>query len=142
MGRASRWIAVAQESDATANDSDKTFTVPAGHAWCVRSVFALLVSTATVGNRQMDLSITDASDNEIMRFQAGATQAASLTRRYTWAPSLPAGAVFSAGGYITGPLPEDLVLPAGFKVRVFDSAAIDAAADDLTCRLMVEDMVE
>jgi hypothetical protein len=130
-----------QQADAAANDSDKTFTVPAGKAWRLASVYAQLVSTATVGNRQLDVLITDGSDNPVARYKAGAVQAASLTREYIFAPQHPQETGFT-GTTMLRALGEALVLPAGYKVRVFDSAAIDAAADDLTARLLVEELAE
>lgn len=132
---------IVQQADATLNDSDKTLTVPAGKQWGLRSVYAKLISTATVGNRQLDVLVTDASDNIVAKFVAGAVQAASLTREYIFAPQHPQETGFT-GQVMLRALAGDLVLPAGYKVRIFDSAAIDAAADDLTVRLLTEEMSE
>jgi len=130
-----------QQSDAALNDSDKTLTVPSGKAWGLRSLYAKLISTATVGNRQLDVLLTDGSDNIIAKFVAGAVQAASLTREYICAPQHPQETGFTTGVMLRA-LAGECVLPAGYKVRIFDSAAIDAAADDLTIRLLVEEMLE
>ena len=127
--------------DATANDSDKTYTVPAGRAYTVRSIGVRLVTDATVGNRQLDILITDASDNLHLKFAAGAVQAASLTRDYVFGPGLPNDTAFAAGAMARA-IPQDLVVPGGFKIRVYDSAAIAAAADDLTVRILVQETVE
>lgn len=132
---------IVQQADAALNDSDKTLTVPAAKQWGLRSVYAKLISTATVGNRQMDVLITDASDNIIAKFVAGAVQAASLTREYIFAPQHPQETAFT-GGVMLRALAGEMVLPAGYKARVYDSAAIDAAADDLTVRLLVEEMTD
>ena len=132
---------IVQQADAALNDSDKTLTVPAGKQWGLRSVYAKLISTATVGNRQMDVLVTDGSDNIVAKFVAGAVQAASLTREYVFAPAQPQETGFTTGVMLRA-LAGDLVLPAGYKVRVYDSAAIDAAADDLTVRLLVEEMTD
>lgn len=141
MARNTRWFQVAQKSDTAADDSDKTFTVPAATSWRLLSVYAKLVSDATVGNRQLDVLVTDASDNELAKFVAGAVQAASLTRTYLFAPQHPQETAFT-NALMLRALAGDLVLPAGFKVRIFDSAAIAAATDDLTLRLLVEELVE
>jgi len=132
---------IVQQADTALNDSDKTFTVPAGKAWGLRSVYAKLISTATVGNRQVDVLVTDGSDNIVVKFVAGAVQAASLTREYVFAPLHPQETAFT-GGVMLRALSGEMVLPAGYKVRVYDSAAIDAAADDLTVRLLVEEMTD
>lgn len=130
---------IVQQADAALDDSDKTLTVPAGKQWGLRSVYAKLISTATAGNRQLDVLVTDAADNIVAKFVAGAVQAASLTREYIFAPQHPQETTFT-GGVMLRALAGDLVLPAGYKVRVYDSAAIAAAADDLTLRFLVEEM--
>ena len=118
-------------ADVTANASSKVFAVPAGHEYELFAIGVSLVTTATAGNRQIVIDFRDATDNLIARIVAGATQAASLTRTYHAAPTLPSAAAF-VGNALTMPLPQGLVLPAGFDIRVWDSAAIDAAADDMS----------
>ena len=139
--RTGRFIGVSQQVDAAANDSDKTLTVPAGKAWRVSAIHVTLVTTATVGNRQVDILITDGSDNLLMKYQAGAVQAASLTRVYCFAPLHPQETGFTATIMLRA-LASELILPAGYKIRIYDSAAIDAAADDMTVRALVEEMSE
>jgi len=132
---------IVQQVDATLNDSDKTFAVATGKQWLLFNVYAQLITTATVGNRQLDVLVTDGSNNEIAKFVAGAVQAASLTRTYVFSPGHPQETIFT-NGLMLRALAGYLVLPAGYKVRVFDSAAIDATADDLTVRMLVEEMQE
>jgi hypothetical protein len=141
VARNTPFLNLVLQADVAADDSDKTLTVPAGKQWHVRSIGARLVSTGTVGNRQLDVLITDGSDNLLIKLAAGAVQAASLTRDYTFAPGLPNDTAF-ANGAMARALPLNLVLPAGYKVRVYDSAAVDAAADDLTVRALVEEWSE
>ncbi len=133
---------VVQQADATLNDSDKTFTVPTGKQWRLQSILATLIATATVGNRQLDVLLTDGSDNVVAKYMAAAVITASQTRTVIFAPAHPQDAAFNAAGVMYRMLADGFVLPAGFKVRVYDSAAIDAAADDLTVRLLVEEMSE
>lgn len=112
--------------DETANDSDKSFTVPDGEVWKLAQAFVTLATSATVGNRQIRFTATDANGKVIGYMSAGAVQAASLTRSYG----------FLQGIYIDGmiqvPIPMDLYLGPGCTIRFWDSAAIDPAADDLT----------
>lgn len=138
MARTTQFLNLAPQSDAALNDSDKTATVPANKQWHVRSVSVRLITTATVGNRQVDVLFTDAADVLLIKVAAGAVQAASLTRDYVFAPGLPNDTAFASGAMARG-LPAGLVLPAGYKIRVFDSAAIDAAADDMTVQLLLEE---
>lgn len=69
---------------------------------------------------QVILSITNASDVEVYRsFGASAAQAVSTTANYTWASGLAlSGLVGTTPNiYAQAPLPEDLVLPAGYKIK-------------------------
>lgn len=123
-------------SDATANDSDKTFTVPAAKQWEIMFVTARLVTTATVGNRLLRMEIGDGT-NLFWFKNWGAVQAASVTRDYYAGAGLPDDSAFDAGGRIRMlHEPRGIVLPAGWTVRILDSAAVDAAADDMTVRIL------
>ena len=120
--------------DTLPNDSDKTFIVPAGAEWHVISASILMVTDATVGNRLMTMLITDASDVTVIQYVAGAVQAASLTRTYLFAPAHPNETAFTNLVMLRS-LSDQLMIPAGFKIRIFDSAAVAVATDDMTVRL-------
>jgi|SRR3990170_7143801 len=141
MSRTTSWQNIVQYADADTNDSDKTQTVPAATQWVLLSIWVELITTVTVGNRQVDVLITDASDNAICKAVAGAVQAASLTRVYIFAPLNPQETGFT-NTVMFRSLPQGLALPAGYKVRVYDSAAIAAAADDMTVRILVDERSE
>jgi len=126
---------VALQAEETANDSDKIFTVPANTEWEILSILIELTTTATVGNRQIKVEMQDSAGDVIGSFVAGAVQAASLGRNYMFAPGLELMTVF-VGIYLSFPLPP-IFLPAGFMVRVYDSAAVAAAADDMVVQMMV-----
>jgi hypothetical protein len=119
-----------------ANDSDNTFTVPATTEYQVLSIYVSLASTATVGNRQMSVLMTDTSDVTIGELRAGATQAASLTRIYQWGPGLPQDTAFRDTSYISQAM-MPIWLGAGDKLRIYDKAAVDAAADDMIIKIQV-----
>lgn len=128
------------QADETADDSDKSFTVPAGRMWEIISIWVELTSTATVGNRQMQVDIQDSGSDVVMAVAAGAVQAASLTRNYLFGDHLPDLTAFRAGDLLSTPIPP-LQLPAGFIVRVYDSAAIAAAADDMIVQMLVNQRI-
>ena len=71
----------------------------------------------------------------IAEFRAGAVQAASLTRYYTWAPALPEHSDFLDTNWLAIPLPPTIVLQAGDQIRVYDNNAVDAAADDMVVQM-------
>src|SRR3972149_9551127 len=116
-------------TDEVLDDSDKTFTVPAGEIWIPQFLSVNYVSTATVGNRQVRVDIGDGT--RVLWFKEfGAVQAASLTRNYYAAVDLPDDVAFDSGGRIQMKVVEH-TLPAGYTIRVYDVAAIAAAADDM-----------
>lgn len=117
--------------DATANDSDKSFTVPDGEMWKLLHGNVILVTSATVGNRQIRFTVTDQDGNIVGYIPAGAVQAASTTRSYGFMQGIYRETAF-VDTMIQVPIPIDLYLPSGSTVRFHDFAAIDAAADDMT----------
>lgn len=128
---------VEKKFDATANDSDKSWTVPNNELWRICYVHAILVSTATVGNRQIAFEIKDESGNSLMHLEAGAVQAASVTRHYGFLQGIFRETAF-VSDELQVPLPIDCWLKPGWVLRVADDAAIDAAADDLTVSFVYE----
>lgn len=124
------------QAEETANDSDKAFTVPAVKTWQILSIWIELITTATVGDRQIEVLIRDGSDDTIMQLQAGIVQAASATQYYLFAPGIGDLTALRDSSYLTTPIPP-LVLPAGWDIRIWDNNAVDAAADDMVVQMMV-----
>ncbi len=124
--------------DDAANDSDKSFVVPAGRRYLIHYGQVTLVTTITAGARQVALEVQDDLANIVFRSLAGATQAVSLTREYHFAPNPVREAAF-INGQIMVPIPPTLILLPGWTLRIYDTAAIDAAADDMTVSLLIED---
>lgn len=120
----------------TGASSNKIFTVPAATEWQVCTIRVVYTSTATVGNRQIGMQYEKADGTIVASMRAGATQAASLTRIYTFGLGLMDMTSFRDTDYLSMPLPV-VVLPAGYIVRVWDKAAIAAAADSMSVYLMV-----
>lgn len=130
--------------DATANDSDKSFTVPTGKVWKLLAVQFHIAATATVGNRLMAFVVTDGT-NIIFTGPAFTNVAASQTGSYHGAPGLADqttvvprrmsdGVSLATSGGTFG-LSSEMYLNEGYVVRIYDGAAIDAAADDLIVAL-------
>ena len=141
MPRTGSYPTLSLLTDSAANDSDKTVTVPASTQYRLQAISVTLVTTASVGNRQVDILITDAADATLIKYAAGAVQAASLTRNYFFAPGHTQDTGFT-GTLMYRNLAANLIIPAGYKIRVYDSAAIAAAADDMTVNLWVEVLTE
>lgn len=128
------------EYDAALNDSDKSFTVPAGHVWELLYVGVDITCTATVGNRTLTCTITDGTNRilycprtaAITAGQTGALRVyfgGSLTSTTTSDAPLLAGGTPNVAK--VGAMQDRCLLPEGFVVTCSDIAAIDAAADDM-----------
>lgn len=117
--------------DATLNSSNKSWVVPNGETWKLMYGRCSLITTATVGNRQIVLEIQDASANIVFSAEAGAVQAASLTREYEFMQGVYRETAFIVNS-IQFPIPQDCLLLPGWTLRIYDSATVDAAADDMT----------
>lgn len=117
--------------DNAVNDSDKTFTVPAGEVWEVLHANVLYASSADVGNRVMHMDAYDDSGNEICSASAGAVQTASLTGSYLFMQGTYRETAFVNGG-LQVPIPANLFLTEGFSLRFYDAAAVAVAVDDMT----------
>lgn len=124
------------QSDENLNDSDKSFTVPASTEWRVKWIYVELTTTATAGNRQMEIQIQDDAADVIARLVCGDVQAASLTRYYLFAPNVAELTAERDTDKFSTLMPE-WILPASYVVRVWDNAAVDAAADDLIIQMQV-----
>lgn len=123
--------------DETLNDSDKSFTIPAGESWLIKSIIAKLITTATVGNRRLSLFVISDTPISLHFTYSLNVQTASSTEYYTFQPNV--GNILepiSTLHYI--PLPSNMLLLSGWQLRVFDSANIDTAADDMFVSIFYE----
>lgn len=136
MAYGDNWGLPLLSAEETTNDSDKTFTVTTGKVWQIQSIWVELASTATVGNRQMSVAILDSDNDVLARVEAGAVQAASVTRYYLFAPTVAELTSMRNTSYLSTQIPA-WVLPPGYKIRVWDSTAVDAAADDMVVQMLV-----
>jgi len=132
---------------AFADNSDVTYTIPTGKRWEVTRIQAQLSATATVGSRVIEVTITSGGNlvfrgtrsGNIAASQIGVVQLldnwAAVPTAATVALALPSGTVNVS---VTCNLP-CRSLAAGDVIRIFDTAAIDAAADGV---LLVVDYIE
>ncbi len=122
---------IQSQYDATANDSDKSFTVPGNEMWRLNFATVILATTAAAGNRVLTLTVTDPSGNVIATSVAGAVQAASGTVTYEFCDGLARETSVVNASLRCG-IPAELWLEPGAVLRIYDSAAIAADADDMT----------
>lgn len=120
------------EIDTTANDSDKTFTIPANEEWHVGWIFVDYTASADVGNRQLVIQFLDAATNLIGEVRAGAVIAAEERRYFTFGAGLADLMAFRDTDWLMTPLPVGLLLQTDFDIRVYDNNAVAANADDMS----------
>ena len=133
------WVPELQIDEA-ADDSDKSFTVDADEYWKIQSIWVELVTTAAAGNRELVIEIQDDAADVVARVKAGIVQAASVTRYYLFAPNVTELAAFrgtTLADTLSTIIPNWTLL-SGWTVRVYDIAAIAAAADDMVVQMMIE----
>ena len=100
-------------------------------------IHADYTSTATVGNRQIRLALIDNLGNTVFDAHAGAVQAASLELHYSFAQGVYRETAF-VDSQIQVPIPQDIVIPAGYSIKVYDVANVDSN-DDFIITYQVEE---
>lgn len=125
--------------DATLNDSNKSFTVPEGKTWKLLYGHISLITTATVGNRNMNIRFLDDAGNIMFNIKPNNNQAASLTEDYNLYTNRPIETL--PGNHLIS-IPNVAILLENWVINVRDDQVIDVAADDMTVRLVAleEDM--
>jgi hypothetical protein len=98
---------------------DWTQTVPAGKWWMLISAYAIM----TQGITQTPQPILQLDDGATVFFEApGSTtaQAVSTTCAYTWGPGFTLSGQIGTGAGIrsVSPIPEDIILWAGYRIKV------------------------
>lgn len=128
---------VREITDTVLNKSDKTFTVPKGKTWRLLYGNAILSTSATVGNRVLEIRFLDNSGNNLYRI-GGINLAANSTFIYSFG-QFSTTTQQTATALICIPIPINCFLPEGFRIRILDAVGVDPTADDLTIRLIVEE---
>lgn len=104
-------------------------TVPAGVRWRISAVRFTLLTDSTAANRTLFLVFDDGADPSFITMMTQAAQPASTSRVYHFFLDMPAAEVV-AGGNAYLPLPDELWLPAGFRMRTLTTSF--QAGDDYT----------
>jgi len=94
-------------------------TVPAGSRWTFKSLRAALVTNGTVATRNVQITFDDGT-NTFASGGATFNQSASLTFTYFFNPGVTNAVQTSVIAQV--PIPADVVLPAGYRIRTVTSA--------------------
>lgn len=120
---------------AIAGDETKDFLVPEGAQYRVLYGMSKLTTDATAANRWMRLGIIDPGAKTIICLCAGASVPASQSDQ--WCSYLQG--VYRETSFINGvlqvPIANNLVVPAGYTIRVFVGNGV--AGDSFDCDLMI-----
>jgi len=130
---------ISVENDVAVGNA-KTFTVPAGHEWHALSVFAVLVTDANAGPRQVAVRVLNGAVVVDEPAVAGVTQIESLTRSYHFAPSAADLMAFRDTDWVMCPIQPTLILAAGEILQVLDRNAF-AVGDTLQVYVRIADRV-
>ena len=124
-------------SDILANNSDKLFTNNTNNqTWLIHSIRVELTATATAGTRILQIDVQDTSNDVVLSLGSDTTRIASGSQTWEFVRGGQANLVHVSGA-ITESLPDVFVMP-GFDLRVFDSSATAAAADDMVVHIVME----
>jgi hypothetical protein len=95
-----------------------TMTVPAGKWWALFAVYAVLTQGITQ-NPQPILFLDDGTNTFLESIGATNGQGVSTTCAYSWAPGMVLTAVAGSGAaeHSCAPIPDGLILPAGYRIR-------------------------
>ncbi len=103
--------------------NDKIVTVPINETWKLLGVYAELITTATVGVRQLRVQVRDASNGLLVVEEWSEAQVASLTKNYVAAPEVAQFSDLTSEMLYKGIPSTRLIV--GFDIRVFDDNNID-----------------
>jgi len=117
------------------NDSDKSFVVPVGFEWELKNVHVDFTATATVGSRFIGIEIID--DNAVVIYRSITVIALTASNQMDL--------IFQGDNIGTGVLTLMSVAPLynsrmkpGWTLRVLDTSAVDAAADDMLIHVSLQ----
>ncbi len=124
-------------NDETANDSDKTFTVPADTEYQILWIWVEF-TTGAGADRQLEVEIQDTGTDVIATWAIpSVVQGAAITRNYLFAPGVVDLAGFRDTDFISTPIPVAAFLQEGDILRIFDNNVVDVAADDMIVQIQI-----
>jgi len=119
--------------------SEITETVPTNARWRLRGIRFELATSADVADRRVLLIIDDGA-SVFTAIVVEAIQTADLTRAYNFYSIAPRESVFTVGN-IESPLPEDLMLLQGWRIRT-STVNLQAADDYGAPQRLVDEWIE
>lgn len=122
--------------DTALNSSSKFWVVPDGMIWEIQTIWVRFDATATVGTRTLVFQLLD--ENNVTRFQIGGDLniTANGTAFFVWSPDNSTTDV-SASLYSVQNCPRFVM--ENWTLRIIDTTAVDAAADDMVVSVMVKE---
>lgn len=136
-GRAINRDLVVVDLASTTLDTPPDVVVPATERWHVLAISAVLVTSATAGNRRLLIEKRDSSNLvDLARLPNSVDQAASLTRYYRWSTIGFRDASFIVDSLVANGLP--MVLGPGERLRFFIETPVDNAVDAVRAQVEID----
>lgn len=129
-----------EKIEQTTNSSDKSFTVPNGKVWFIKTIYVSYTTNSTAGARQLGFQIKNASGTVMDAFQPALSQTASLTYNYSLSPTNPDLVSLRANNFLRTSLPI-LELAQNYSIRIYDINAITptGVGENLFCQLTMNE---
>lgn len=116
--------------DSIPNINDKYIVVPNNELWHINFFHAIFSTTATIGNRALTITVTNAKGNLILTIITQKKQEESLVKYYTWLQGSFVKNAF-VNNEIYNHMPSYFYITPGSTIRIFEEKDIDDS-DDLT----------
>lgn len=121
---------IIQVRDATANDNDKTFTLPLGYQYHILSIYVIFVAGAGA-DRQLQVDFRDSSNNIFFELRPQVVIPATTTYIYAIGPSMADDFGIRDAEYVSVAMPPTMIMNAAENIRVRDNNNV-LATDDMT----------
>lgn len=107
--------------------NNKLFQTPPGYEGIIYWIWVELTTSATAGNRQLEIRIENSLGVNVgCLARASTVQATGILRKYLFAPGIADLAALRDTDYLTTPIPANTRVVSGDSIRVLDNKGISA----------------
>ena len=129
-----KWIMKNYQMSALQTGGYFEFTVPAGKKIKILYGAARYVASATSGSRTIRLMILNPTpQNSYFNWVISTSLTAGSTGTYNLSPN---AAEVGTGTYINLPIPRELIIPEGYRIRFYDYLGVDLSGDQWLMNLV------
>lgn len=129
---------IIKHSRSTVDGDEVLLTCGTGLLIEILQIHVLYTSSATAGNRRLLLTVQDDTDTEVADYHAGAQQAASVARHYTYARGIARENNFIDTSLHVA-IPFGTVLLPGWDLKLEDTNAVDVSGDSAVVNILYQE---